>query len=79
MIEISFLENSIQVQDSGMGMDSYQIERLFSTKISTEGTQGEKGSGIGLMLTKDFADSIKVTISVKSVQGEGTQFQLQFA
>ena len=77
-VKVSLDEDSILVQDSGIGMDYFQIKNIFASKVSTEGTKGEKGSGIGLMLTKDFADSIGAEIKVESAKGEGTRFELVF-
>lgn len=64
------------IRDTGMGMDDRQLQQVFSKKLSTPGTQGERGSGIGLLLTKDFADSIGVKMKVESKPGEGTEFRL---
>ena len=75
-VMISIEGNTILVQDNGIGMDALQVKNIFSNKISTEGTKGEKGSGIGLMLTKDFADSIGAAIKVDSAKGKGTTFKL---
>lgn len=71
---------AILIKDSGIGMDQTQIESLFDKKqYSTTGTNGEAGTGIGLMLCKDFADSIGATITVSSELGEGTTFRIEFA
>lgn len=70
--------NAILIIDNGIGMSKSQIEGLFHKKqYSTIGTNGEAGNGIGLMLCKDFADSLGATITVDSKPGESTTFKIQ--
>lgn len=70
--------STIIIRDSGIGMDQAQQESLFNNKqFSTDGTNGEQGTGIGLMLSKDFADSIGATISVESEEGKSTTFRME--
>lgn len=62
--------------DQGVGMERDKAESLFdlqSTK-STEGTDGEKGVGLGLLLCKDFVALHKGNIWVESKLGEGSTF-----
>ena len=69
MIEIS-------IQDFGVGMSQQTQDMLFSTAArSTEGTQSEKGSGLGLMLVRDFVMQHGGTIKVESNPGRGTCFR----
>ncbi|RAI88409.1 tetratricopeptide repeat-containing sensor histidine kinase [Algoriphagus yeomjeoni] len=71
--------STIIIRDSGVGMNQSQQDSLFNNKqYSTSGTNGEQGTGIGLMLSKDFADSIGATISVSSELGKSTTFRLEF-
>ncbi len=51
---VRFLEFSIK--DTGRGIKEENINKLFSvdTKFTSEGTSGEKGSGLGLSLVKDI-------------------------
>jgi signal transduction histidine kinase len=46
------------VKDQGVGMSQETIDKLFriDTKISTKGTSGEAGTGLGLILCKEFID-----------------------
>ncbi|TCO08048.1 sensor histidine kinase [Natronoflexus pectinivorans] len=69
MIEIS-------IEDNGVGMDEKIAESMFSPKgiISQQGSQGEKGSGLGLILCKEFVDYHKGEIWVKSSIGKGAKF-----
>jgi signal transduction histidine kinase len=67
----------ISVSDTGIGMESEIMDKLFDlkTSFSTQGTDGEKGSGIGLMLTRDFVERNKGQLSVESTPGKGTTFK----
>ncbi len=65
----------IQVKDNGIGMSEEQLEQLFDFKTSrhTLGTSEEKGTGLGLLLCKEFVEANGGEIEVKSRQGEGTE------
>lgn len=66
----------ISVSDSGVGISSDDISKLFNaeTHFTTQGTNKEKGIGIGLLLTKEFVEKNNGTIAVKSELGKGTTF-----
>lgn len=66
----------ISVRDNGRGMIPEHQSGLFNweKRLSTKGTSGEKGSGLGLLLCKDFVENHKGEIKVKSKAGEGTEF-----
>lgn len=68
----------ISVIDSGVGMDSKKLKDVFLLKTdkSKSGTQGEKGTGLGLYLIKELAAINKGTIQVKSELHKGTTFDL---
>jgi PAS domain S-box-containing protein len=72
---LSFLEFS--VQDSGQGIKEENLEKLFSvdTKFTTEGTAGEKGSGLGLSLVKEIIDKHGGIIWAESEYGKGSKFK----
>ncbi len=58
----------ISVIDHGIGISNEKLEQLFSQKndITTEGTAGEKGTGLGLMLCRDFVEKQGGKINVES-------------
>jgi PAS domain S-box-containing protein len=62
------------VSDDGVGMDQSKLESLFKkeTYITTSGTKGEKGSGLGLSLCKDFVEKNGGELKVESEVGKGT-------
>lgn len=67
----------IRIRDSGQGMSAATLSRLFTDRVhSQKGTEGESGTGIGLMLCKEFAESIGAEILVESQLGQGTTFRI---
>lgn len=66
----------LSVEDTGVGMSEEYISHLFSNtpNESNYGTGGEKGTGIGLLLCKEFVTKNNGTISVTSKPGIGTTF-----
>lgn len=66
----------ISVIDSGVGMDSRDLGRLFNaeTHFTNPGTNQEKGTGIGLLLTKEFIEKNGGAIWVTSELGKGSTF-----
>jgi len=66
----------ISVSDNGMGIAPERLEKLFSIgkSDSTLGTNKEKGTGLGLILCKEFVESHGGKIWVESKQGKGSTF-----
>lgn len=66
----------ISIADQGQGIDSSHLVRLFrkSEYFSTKGTNGEKGSGLGLLLCKDFIKKHNGKIWAESELGKGSTF-----
>ena len=62
------------IVDSGIGMEGATKENLFvkHNTASIAGTNNEKGSGLGLILVKDFVTQNGGTLRVESEQGKGT-------
>lgn len=59
-------------------MKPEQTEKLFDiiSKISRRGTEDEKGSGLGLILCKEFVEKQGGFITVESTPGIGSKFVL---
>mgnify|MGYP002640526213 FL=1 len=75
-LQKGFLKFSIR--DSGIGMDELKMKEIFdlaSEKKSTPGTQGETGTGLGLILCVDFVKKHNGNLWVESKLGEGSSFQ----
>lgn len=66
----------ISVKDSGIGISSDNIDRIFllDGSISTKGTANESGTGLGLLLCKEFVEKNNGKIWVDSKKGEGSNF-----
>jgi len=69
----------IEVIDSGVGMDRKQLDQLFQLdkSISSLGTNFEQGTGLGLILCKEFVEKNNGNISVSSKKGEGSKFTVR--
>lgn len=80
LIDISVRKNSgsiaIVVADNGVGMTPQQVEKLFclGEQISTSGTNNEPGTGLGLLLCKDFLSIHESELTVRSIKNGGTTF-----
>jgi signal transduction histidine kinase len=66
----------ISVSDNGIGISGQNIGRLFSvdSKFRTIGTANERGSGLGLVLCKEFTEKHGGKIWVESEIGKGSRF-----
>ena len=64
----------ISVIDSGTGMTQEQINNLFDLQMTQTKsvTNGELGSGLGLLLCKEFVEKNKGSITVESEWGKGS-------
>ncbi len=70
----------VEVEDEGIGMSPDMIPDLFR-KFSHQrrGTDGEKGTGLGMALIKQYVDAHGGTIHVDSLTGRGTRFEVRFS
>jgi len=66
----------IGVEDNGKGMSAEEIALLFfvQTHFSQPGTQGEKGTGIGLLLCKELVELNGGKLWITSAPGKGSKF-----
>ena len=64
----------VEISDSGVGMNNEMVENILhnSHVASTPGTNKEKGSGMGLLLVKEFIKLHEGTFEIISKQGKGT-------
>ena len=65
------------VSDNGIGIDVSNLGKLFSIDcdLSLKGTENESGTGLGLILCKDFVEKQQGRIWVESELGFGTSFK----
>jgi PAS domain S-box-containing protein len=77
-VENNFIE--IIISDNGIGISDEIKHQLFKIgkNRSSEGTSGEKGTGLGLMLAYEFASMNNGEISFESELKKGTAFTLRF-
>lgn len=68
----------IQITDTGIGIPESDLPKLFNTKIkyTRAGTNGESGSGIGLILCKEMIERNNGKLEVTSQEGSGSTFSV---
>ncbi|MCT4645957.1 MAG: ATP-binding protein [Carboxylicivirga sp.] len=66
----------VSVIDTGTGIDAEEQQHLFciDKKLKKDGTEGEKGTGLGLIICKEFAEKNGGQIGVISEKGAGAEF-----
>ncbi|MFZ6011723.1 MAG: tetratricopeptide repeat-containing sensor histidine kinase [Bacteroidota bacterium] len=69
----------IAIADTGIGMDSEIMDKVFKKNIhvTSRGTQGEIGSGLGLLLCQEMIEKNQGKIWIESKPGSGTTFYVQ--
>lgn len=77
-IEYGMLDGRVQIRftDTGIGIDPEDLDNLFrpDKQYKSSRTSGEQGSGLGLMLCKEFVEKNGGEITVESVKGQGSVF-----
>lgn len=70
----------ISISDTGIGMNEEDLNKLFRIDVhhTTRGTSDEKGTGLGLILCKEFVEINGGEINVNSEVGKGTTFAFTF-
>jgi PAS domain S-box-containing protein len=70
-------EHEISVKDSGVGISKTDIEKIFKIGINhtSLGTEKEIGTGLGLVLCKEFVEKHGGHIWVESEEGKGSEFR----
>jgi two-component system, sensor histidine kinase and response regulator len=65
----------ISIKDFGIGMTAHELEKVISVKqhFSKRGTQQEKGTGLGLLLCREFVKLNGGDLSIMSKSDEGTE------
>lgn len=81
-VEINNIVNtkyySLQIKDNGIGIQKENIDRLLNQDsfLSTHGTDNEQGSGLGLVLCKEFIRKMNGSIEVESEVNSGSVFTI---
>jgi|GEM_PF-6789645 len=71
----------LSIADNGVGMTKEKMENLFvknDSKVSTMGTDGEKGTGLGLIICKELAAKNGANIWAEANEPNGTVFKVSF-
>ena len=68
----------IEISDTGIGISEHQLSHLFEPdeNHTNLGTEGEKGTGLGLIICKDFIEKNNGKLSVSSKPGQGSVFSV---
>ena len=81
-VNLSCKENGenliITVSDTGVGISKEDIDKIFryDVQFTKPGTSEEKGTGLGLLLCKEFIDLNKGKLEIDSKIGEGSEFKV---
>jgi len=68
---------AITVRDEGIGLTEQQIAEILNRQNnSTNGTQGEKGSGLGLFLVMELLQKINAILQIESEPDNGSSFTI---
>lgn len=80
LLTITYLENKIEIKvvDFGMGIPQNEIKYLFTSFFRTSNTSTIMGSGLGLVLVKQFTILLNGKIELKSKENFGTTIKLTF-
>jgi len=83
-IKIGFIKDEnknsvISVIDNGVGISEEGLEKVFriDSKFTNPGTNGEKGTGLGLILCKDLIEMVGGSISITSKIDSGTTVSIK--
>jgi signal transduction histidine kinase len=85
-IEINYSQNEtsvfLSIEDNGIGMDMETLAslkgELIERSFSRTGTGKEKGTGLGMLLVKQFLTFNHATMEIESEEGKGSRFVLTF-
>jgi signal transduction histidine kinase len=69
---------NVSIIDKGIGIKAGILENLFriDKSTTTKGTLGEKGTGLGLILCKEFMEKNNGNLVVSSIEKEGSTFTI---
>ncbi len=69
----------IEIHDTGNGIPAHELQRIFMIDevYRTEGTAGERGSGLGLTLCRELAERLGGSVWLESEEGHGTRACLE--
>ncbi|MCP3894839.1 MAG: HAMP domain-containing histidine kinase [Bacteroides sp.] len=77
-INISITENSVIIEDSGIGMSKEEIDNIFKPHYRAS-TNTNTGHGVGLTIVKRLSERFRWSLGVKSFPGKGTLIEVSFS
>ncbi len=78
-IKISFSNNQLKITDTGIGINSSDLPRIFERGYTGyNGRTNKKASGLGLYLTKQVCLNLEIPIAISSELNKGTEVILNF-
>jgi PAS domain S-box-containing protein len=77
---INYLENKLEIEiiDYGIGVPEDEVKHLFTSFFRASNTNTITGSGLGLVIVKQFTRFLSGTIELKSKENDSTTIKLQF-
>ena len=79
LIDAQVVDQNVEicVSDTGIGIAEKNIEMMFKidSHLSTPGTADETGTGLGLIISREFVEKNSGAIFVKSTEGKGAEFK----
>lgn len=77
---INYLENIVEIEiiDYGIGIPEHEVQHLFTSFYRASNTTTILGSGLGLVIVKQFTHFLNGTIELKTKENNGTIIKLQF-
>ncbi len=74
VIKISFIDDNLIIEDSGIGISSNDLPRIFERGYTGyNGRIDKRASGLGLYLTKQVCDNLNIPIQLESKLNKGTK------
>ncbi|MDP9522961.1 transporter substrate-binding domain-containing protein [Pseudomonas putida] len=72
----SSLPIELSVRDTGIGISPLDQARLFHAFVQADGPRTHQGAGLGLVISRTFAELMGGSLSLQSVEGVGTKVQV---
>jgi len=77
---IDFQPTRIDISDSGIGIPSGHLQKIFEPflQLRTEANLRSSGSGLGLSICRSLCDLLGLQLQVQSAPGKGSTFSVLF-